>query len=633
MAGRASSLRELWDHIASAKISLLALAAALAADVDSLDATIEAVRQALSARFELAAGAIPRSLAEESASLALVLRRRFDEISQGIDAIMMRKKAALEAEQVAVDSALEQVADVSAALAEPASSIESPDSEAELDRLAAFLATFPALPVEPTGVRLVDAESVDDTDMTTEQRLLGGLGRLVVVRGARVSDVLLAPPPHFAHPGRLLRLSLSLAPAWGPPLPTDDVPATLAHLAARVSGKLLTLDGMPLDAPLVVTPNVSHSPAVTVAFALPASVAIGTRLMVVISVGAVPLPPPANSIVVACGVDPGLRLEAIPAIDEDNDYRRPVPLTSGVLCVPRARSLVASTTAFDAFDMDAAALPPHPAGLFGLVDDGPVQAMTAAEVGSWWPGKVQPATGAMIVVCRVSGDRLAIFAAPEATACAAEREVPAAEEGATPAQPFWRVTLDDGPVYCNGLTALSHAGIVVVGACGPGGFLSVHSLATGELLARSPAVFYACHVAAYESDDAAADAAPAAGCGRQADIFVAARNNRGNGEAGIFQVYRFRWSGVDLVPQVCAVATRTVPASLLNAAACMHSFRAAWRACRPTASTSLLPSCHGRPRYPVRTSSCALAGRAPCAYLSCLASPSCTHTRCLGVRV
>lgn len=554
------SLRDLWDHIATAKTSVLVLATALAAEVDSLDASIEAVRQALSARFELAVGAIaPDSLAEESESLTLALRRRFDEISQDIDAIVVRKKAALEAEQVAVDSALERVADASAALAEPESSTESPDaspSEAQLGRLATLLATFPLLPLEPAGVRLEDAEAVNETDMNKEQRLLASLGRLVVVRGARASDIFLDPPPHFGRPGRTLRLSLSLAPGWGPTLPSDDVPSTLSHLAAHVSGRLLTLDGTPIDAPLTVVPGVSHSPAVTLSFALPASVAIGTKLNAVIAVGAVPLPPPGNPIIVACGVGAGLRLEAIPAVNEDTDYRRPVPLASGILCVPRVRTLVTAACAFDAFDMDAAALPPHPPGLFGLAEDGPVQGMTAAEAGSWWPEKVQPAAGALLVVCRASDDRLSLFAALEATACS-EEGLLAAEEGAPPAQPFWRVTVDGGPTYCNGLAALPRAGIVVVGACGPDGFLAVHSLATGEPLARSSDVFYACHVAADESEDATSDAeaaAPGAGRGQHADIFVAARNNRGNGEAGVFYVYRFHWDGVDLVSRVCAIA-------------------------------------------------------------------------------
>ena len=543
------------------KFAAQALAVSLAAEIDALEGDAEAVRHALFAKFVVATNAIPTAmLPDERVRLSLVLRRRFDEISESVDAALVRKRAALEAEQVAVDSVIEQIAAASSAphesSAEAADAALSGQEQGRLVRLDAMLASLPSRPLEPRGIRLVDVGDICGEGMALEERLLASLGRLVVVRGARASDVMLAPPPRFARPGRPLRLSLRLGPSWSPPLPSDDVSATLAHLAAHVSSNVAFLDGTPLDAPLAVTPDPPQSSSVTVSFAIPPSVALGARLSLAISVGAVRVPSAVDFILVSCGVTPGLSIHAGPSAHEENDYRVPVPLASGVICAPRNRMFELSATAFDAFDSDGAPLPPHAPCLFGHEEVGFVQAMAAAEVGCWWPQEPRPACGAMIVVCRAKLGRLAVFAASEATACSAETPVVGDDVVAT--RPFWSINIDDGPCYCRGLAALSRAGVAVVGTWGPDGFLSVHSLATGEPLARSPVVLFAGPIAA---DDSAVveDAARAAGQdGRYADVFVSAReapSRRPSGEAGTFQVYRFRWTGKELVSQVRVART------------------------------------------------------------------------------
>lgn len=558
--------------LAAKKFIAQALAVSLAAEVEVLDAAAEAARQALFANFEVSCNAIPTTtLPDERERLTLVLRRRFDEISEEITSCAARKRAALEIEQVAVDGAIEQVAAARNSLYESPS--ESPDAalsdqeQPQLVRLANVLAALPSRPLEPRGIRLVDVGDIGCEGMALEQRLLASLGRLVVVRGARAGDVRLAPPPRFACPGRLLRLSLYLGPSWSPHLPSDDVQATLLHLAAHVNGSLSFEDGTPIDAPLAVTPDPPQSSSVTVSFAIPLSVALGARLNFAISVGGFRVPSSTDFILVSRGVPPGLKIDAIPAAHEENDYRRPVPLASGVLCAPRNRLFESSDTAFDAFDSDGAELPPHPPSLFGREDVGFVQAMAAAEVGSWWPQEPRPARGAMIIVCRAKLGSLAVIAAPEAAAC--PTVMPAAGGDAAAARPFWHINIGKGPSYCNGLAALSRSGVAVVGTCGPDGFLSVHSLSTGEPLAPSSAVLFAGHIAADDSGvvGETAEAAAAGQACRHADVFVSAREprNRPSGDAGNFHVLQFRWTGKELTSQVEGRVALTPSAARIHA--------------------------------------------------------------------
>ena len=113
------TLRDLVARFAKAKTTALALAASLAAEIDALNAVAEASQHALSVRFEHTSNTIvTKVLSEELEFLTLALRRRFEEIADDITACAARKRAALEAEQVAVDAALEQAADASAVMDE-----------------------------------------------------------------------------------------------------------------------------------------------------------------------------------------------------------------------------------------------------------------------------------------------------------------------------------------------------------------------------------------------------------------------------------------------------------------------------------------------------------------------------------
>ena len=413
------------------------------------------------------------------------------------------------------------------------------------------LAALPSLPLEPIGMRLEDAEAGDDTDMTTEQRLLASLGRLVVVRGARASDVLLALPPRFARPGRALHLTLSLAPAWGPLLPSDDVSASLVHLAAHVRGHLVTLDGSPLEVPLSVTPDAAPRLSLTLAFTLPPTIPLGTQLTVALCVGAVAIPPPIDCVTMSQGIRAGLRITVTPAEAVDDDYRRPVALHSGILCVPHVPDEYDDRVVFDAFDAEGTPLPPHPLGLFGGPQES-MQAMAGAEVDSWWPGGLQPPCRSMVVVCRATMSNLKLYAVDEEAVYYDETAGTARRE--TAARPLWCASLADGQTSCVALAALSRAGVIIVGACSRDGFLAVHSLATGEPLARSSLLFHAVNIAADDSGFCAdAGAVGAASRSRPADVFVSAREAlyRHSGDVGTFRVYHFRWYGAELTSQVC----------------------------------------------------------------------------------
>ena len=68
------------------KFAAQALAVFLAAEIDALEGDAEAVRHALFAKFVVATNAIPTAmLPDERVRLSLVLRRRFDEISESVD--------------------------------------------------------------------------------------------------------------------------------------------------------------------------------------------------------------------------------------------------------------------------------------------------------------------------------------------------------------------------------------------------------------------------------------------------------------------------------------------------------------------------------------------------------------------
>lgn len=556
---RGQTLRDIVAKITKARTAALALAVSLAAEIDALDAVAETAQQAISARFEYASNTITtKILSEELEHLTLALRRRFEEIADDITIWTARKRAALEAEQVAVDAALEQAADASAAI--DAISGEAPDAiladrpaaqHAQLIRVAAVLAALPSRPLEPIDMRLEDASGINVVDLPTLQRLLASLGHLVVVRGAQAKDVALSPPPRFVRPGRALHVSLSLAPSWGPLLPSDDVPATLTQLAAHVSGHLVTLDGSPLNVPLSVTPDPAARLSLTLTFPLPPTIPLGTQLSLAICVGAVAIPPPVDCITISCGVRAGLQITAIPSATPDDDYRCPVALHSGILCVPRASGDddgdVVSVVC-DAFDAEGAPLPSPPIDLFAVES---MQAMTAAEVGNWWPAGLQPPSGSMIVICRATTRNLKLCAADEADVFFVEMEDTAKRD--TPARPLWCASLAHGQTSCVGLAALSRAGVVIVGACSRDGFLAVHSLATGEPIARSSPLFHAANIAADDSCFCANPCAVGAGSrSRPADVFVSAREAlyRRSGDVGTFRVYHFRWYGAELTLQV-----------------------------------------------------------------------------------
>jgi len=206
-------------------------------------------------------------------------------------------------------------------------------------------------------------------------------------------------------------------------------------------------------------------------------------------------------------------------------------------------------TAFDAYDAEGSKIPSHPDGLFGLPDDGPVQAVAATELGCWLPDSEgwQPAGGgSIVVVCRGEDRTYTLVAADEAFLYH-DRDAVATMKAAS-VQPLWSVVLKAKPQYCNGLIALSRASIVIIGACDDNGFLAVHSLASGKPLARSSKLFSAAHIAADDSGFVR----KAKAVGRHADVFVSAREAlyEHSGDDGTFNIYHFCWTGWELIPQV-----------------------------------------------------------------------------------
>lgn len=486
---------------------LRSLAIALVQELESLSSKCEAARLKLTARLSEVLDDLGEFPLPEHERIVVLLRDRYASMSTAIDMIYARKCAALEAEQVRVDGALELVATLHA------------DSAALFETLKAL----PRAPVEPSEVRL-DIPAVDDSDVPLESRVLSRLGRLVAVRPASASEVSVTSLQPFARAGKPLLLLVHLSSTFGQQLDaSDDIPGTLTVLSRHLEGSISVSAPAGAD-PIVASASDATAETicdvevnsvksfVEVRFELPVILQVGWIIRASISVAgkdAVTVEFP-----VILGLPPGLRLSN--DVVQKEDYCCPAVSSSGVIYRPTG----VAHTGIERFSSAGIRLAPLlPVTDLMLSSQASVVAVATAETAE--EGRNRP----LLLACTFSTYKTEVPGASLA-AFAESSEV----EGGSVSL-VWKTHIK-GCMHSFGVAALPRHGVVAVGSCADDGFIGIFDFSTGKERARAPAR-YGALVAADDKHG-----------------FVYASANWPRGTIQGFGISMFRWDGSELISEV-----------------------------------------------------------------------------------